>query len=792
MPDAQDTRLGMLAVRAGFISRAELEEVLLEQARRQRRGAAAKLGEIMLDLGYVTRRQLQKLLGRQVAVQARVTRVGPYHLLAKLGEGGMGAVYQARDLRTGDFVALKVLPRSKAKDPNFLSRFEAEARAAFELDHPNIVKGIGLGEAGGYHYIALEYLDGRDVYEILDDRGRIPEHEALSITIQIARALEHAHQKNLVHRDVKPGNILVTWDGVAKLTDFGLALDRERLGRGRITEGAEALGTPFYLSPEQARGDKEVDIGSDIYSLGATLYEMVTGRPPFEGATIAAVLVKHLNEQIPSPRDIDRTLSAGFCHVIEKMMAKRREDRYQTPKDLLRDLLLIYQAKDPISVPVDTGLSTVRPSTRPPRVRSSRTERPGRRSPRVDVSALIAEPEQAGRPGRRREAAGGAGAPADAGARKGPLRVPDRKKARLALIGAGGVILALALGFVLGRRSGRETKVAVSVGRPPALGGQALLTDFETGATQGWSGTVFQGGTGEGLFSLQVPVARPPETGLLARSSRLDFIAGKRIEMAFLYYYDGPGPLAVELFDRDAGVAFQYRFTPEAGRWTAAHFRGEDLADMRGYPGRPGAGHVAGRITVRAPEGSSADALAIDSFWLHSDWKAGPALPDPASDSVRVPVLGVWVDVGRSDSAGSQMELAASQADPRRRAACYQAVPVFFPLEEAASLKALLRLGRTYLELLKAPAEAAGVLAEALKAAGSRAVSIEGRSSRRASRADIAEILFWLARAEEAAGKRPSALARYKHLLAPEFEGTKEQEEARRAIKEPRTGTPAK
>ena len=292
------------------------------------------------------------------AVQ-NVTRIGHYELIRKLGEGGMGAVYQAKDSRTNEQVALKVLPRSRARDNTFLQRFEAEANAAFVVDHPNIIRGLDVGNADGYHFLVMEYIDGEDVYSLLGQKGRFPEREALRILEQIASALDHIHGERLVHRDIKPENILVTASGTAKLADLGLAVDKEAQGRRRITKAGIAMGTPFYLSPEQIQGKSEIDIRSDIYSLGATVYEMVTGRPPFDGETSAVVMMKHLNEQVPSPHDIDRQISISFCHLLEKMMAKDPAERYQSPAELLADLRLIAAGKYPISERPVPGRSSV-------------------------------------------------------------------------------------------------------------------------------------------------------------------------------------------------------------------------------------------------------------------------------------------------------------------------------------------------------------------------------------------------------------------------------------------------
>jgi tetratricopeptide (TPR) repeat protein len=326
----------------------------------------------------------------------------------------MGAVYKATDTRSGALVALKILPRSKAQDAEFISRFEAEARSAFELDHPNIARALDIGEDGGYHYFAMEYVDGVDVYTLLEERGRIEEPDAVSIAIQMAQALDHAHGEQLVHRDIKPENILVDKDGFAKLTDFGLAADNVLHDYRRITSDGTAIGTPMYISPEQARGEKDIDIRSDIYSLGATLYEMVTGKPPFDGETPSDVLLKHMSEEIVSPRDIDRTLSDGLCHIIEKMMAKSRHDRYQTPKELLKDLMQVYSGQDPVSEKIAAGKSSVKRAVRPAQPRKGHARAQRRQLP-TPISA------------------GAAVASADAGAGGEPAAARPRSLLRAAL-----------------------------------------------------------------------------------------------------------------------------------------------------------------------------------------------------------------------------------------------------------------------------------------------------------------------------------------------------------------------
>ncbi|HYG76805.1 MAG TPA: serine/threonine-protein kinase [Planctomycetota bacterium] len=359
MPNLDDIRLGQLSVAQGLCLPMEVEECLTQQHRSEQNGGTERLGELLIARGYLTRTQLTRLLNLQRETEQKVSRIGPYELIRKLGEGGMGAVYQAKDTRSDEIVALKVLPRSRAKDKIFLQRFEQEARAAFELDHPNIVHGLDVGQADGYHFLVMEFVQGKDVYALLEQKGRLSEKEVLTILEQIAQALDHIHGERLVHRDIKPENIIVTERGTAKLADMGLAVDSEIQGRRRITQAGIAMGTPFYLSPEQIEGKSEADIRSDIYALGTTIYEALTGRPPFEGETPAVVMMKHLNEQVPSPHEIDHTISQNFCHLLERMMAKSASERYQTPAELLSDIQRVKAGQAPLGERPANGRSSV-------------------------------------------------------------------------------------------------------------------------------------------------------------------------------------------------------------------------------------------------------------------------------------------------------------------------------------------------------------------------------------------------------------------------------------------------
>jgi serine/threonine-protein kinase len=345
MPAVDSPQIGKLAVERGLISFDHLAEAIREHERRLASGAQVSLGDLLVEMELLTRRQLESLQSAGPGAQTRKQPIQGYELQKRLGEGGMGATYLARQLSMDRLVALKVLRRNLARNSDFLSRFSREARLAGRLDHPNIVQALDVGESGGFHYLVMEYVEGRSVYELMPKQGAMAEGQALRLCLQVARALEYAHRHGVVHRDVKPDNILVTGQGVAKLCDFGLARDTH--AETRLTQTGMMMGTPHYASPEQARGQKDVDIRSDIYSLGATLYHMVTGQPPFSGSSAAVVMTKHLTEQMPWPADVNPTVSDNCCRLIARMMAKDPADRYATPAELISDLQLVVGGMRP-------------------------------------------------------------------------------------------------------------------------------------------------------------------------------------------------------------------------------------------------------------------------------------------------------------------------------------------------------------------------------------------------------------------------------------------------------------
>ena len=272
-----------------------------------------------------------------------------YQIIEKLGKGSMGVVFKARQTSVDRIVAVKILLDALAQNKEFIKRFEREAKIAAKLSHNNIVNAIDAGEVNGYHYFVMEYVEGATIKDELDQNKVFEEKEALKIVLAVAEALKHAHQRGLIHRDIKPENIILTKDGGVKLADLGLArLTADE--KWAMSEAGMAIGTPYYISPEQVRGQVDVDIRADIYSLGATFYHMVTGRVPYNGETPSEVMRKHVdkNVQLVPPDHINTKLSSGLGMVVETMMAKNRENRYRNPDDLILDLKCLLQGDSPM------------------------------------------------------------------------------------------------------------------------------------------------------------------------------------------------------------------------------------------------------------------------------------------------------------------------------------------------------------------------------------------------------------------------------------------------------------
>ncbi len=260
-----------------------------------------------------------------------------YRLEKLMGEGSMGAVFKAEQLSLHRPVAIKVLSPRLAHNERFLKRFLREARAVAKLNHANVVSGIDVGQAGEFHYFVMEFVEGPTLLDMLQDTLPVDPMTSAKLILQVARALEHADRHGLIHRDVKPANVIITLKGgVAKLCDLGLAKHVDEDG-GDTSEG-RAMGTPLYISPEQARGQADIDIRSDLYSLGATFYHALTGRPPFAGPTHAVIMAKHLTEPLVPVRDRRADVPPGCAAVCECLLSKDRDDRYGSPTELIVEL----------------------------------------------------------------------------------------------------------------------------------------------------------------------------------------------------------------------------------------------------------------------------------------------------------------------------------------------------------------------------------------------------------------------------------------------------------------------
>jgi tRNA A-37 threonylcarbamoyl transferase component Bud32 len=340
-----DTLVGRLVVDQGLATPDEVQACLEQVKALREEKNQRSLVQVLVDHEYVTRRQIARL--KQIIEAERSGQQIPgYKVLGKLGAGAMATVFKAKQLSLDRTVAIKVLPKKFTQNTQFIERFYAEGRAAAQLNHPNIVQAYDVAKTGDWHYFVMEFVDGRTVYDDIVKHKRFVEADALDIIIQTTQALQHAHDRGLIHRDVKPKNIMINKDGVVKLADMGLARaisDKEMAE----AEAGKAFGTPYYISPEQIRGEIQIGPPADIYSLGATLYHMVTGNVPFDGKNPSAVMHKHLRAELVPPDQVNPRLSAGISEVIETMMAKDPRKRYQTCRDLLVDLRAVRKGDVP-------------------------------------------------------------------------------------------------------------------------------------------------------------------------------------------------------------------------------------------------------------------------------------------------------------------------------------------------------------------------------------------------------------------------------------------------------------
>jgi len=269
-------------------------------------------------------------------VNTLISNLGRYEVLGELGQGAMGVVYKAKDPLIDRVVAIKTINLGLATDEKeeYEGRFYQEAKAAGRLNHPNIVTIYDVGKSGDVAYIAMELLEGRELRDIMNEGALLPVDQVLNIVAQVAQGLAYAHEHEIVHRDVKPSNIMVIRDGHVKITDFGIA----RMASSSVrTQTGMVLGSPKYMSPEQVMG-KSIDQRSDIFSLGVMLYEMLTGQAPFDGENVNAIMYQTLNAVPPPPNMMNPAIPEMVNFIVAKALAKKVEDRYQNAKDFAADL----------------------------------------------------------------------------------------------------------------------------------------------------------------------------------------------------------------------------------------------------------------------------------------------------------------------------------------------------------------------------------------------------------------------------------------------------------------------
>ncbi len=321
---------------------------------------------------------------------AHPQRLGAYLVEALLGEGGMGRVYRALDEALNRPVAVKTLLPTLAADPEFVARFKREAQSAAALNHPNITQIYTIGQEGSIPFFAMELIRGPSLDALVKENGPLDPQLAASYILQAAEGLRQAAGKNLIHRDIKPSNLMLTEDGVVKITDFGLA--KVACSDTQLTATGEVLGSPGYISPEQAQGGT-LDMRSDIYSLGATFYHLVVGKTPFAATTAVAMIIKHLSEPLRPPCTVNPAIPFKLSAAIQKMMAKRPQDRFQDYDTLIDELRKSVSSTQPLGAA--RGVSSP-PGVhrRPGRDSGSTQTRPLSR--RIPVTSAVEEPARSG------------------------------------------------------------------------------------------------------------------------------------------------------------------------------------------------------------------------------------------------------------------------------------------------------------------------------------------------------------------------------------------------------------
>lgn len=353
--DEELGKFGKIVLSKGYASLSKVKAVIQHQRQLMLKGKKVRLGDLMVKLGVITSTQQEEILKLQNSVKSPIPG---YEIMEKLGQGGMGAVYRGRQINMDRIVAIKTLNAQLSSQKSYVEKFLNEAKSVARLNHNNIIKGIDIGQHKGRYYFIMEFVDGPTLQEKLNKEGLFAEKDALQITLQIADAIRYINQFGIVHRDIKPDNIILTLQNIPKLADLGLVLTKNQVESepivsalakpnneshsGNTSVNTSFVGTPHYISPEQAQ-QKDVDFRSDIYSLGATLFHLVTGRTPFVGDRSIIIMTKHITEDLSNPRELNPALSKGIADLIMKMMEKEPSARHQTPDELISDIKIVLE-----------------------------------------------------------------------------------------------------------------------------------------------------------------------------------------------------------------------------------------------------------------------------------------------------------------------------------------------------------------------------------------------------------------------------------------------------------------
>lgn len=338
-----DAQLLTTLLERGILTLAQCRSFMTQFRERFDQSPRPTLSGLLDELHLTPRADLLKAL--EDVKGLRHIEIPGYEMQSRLGVGGMGTVYRARHLSSQKQVAIKILSSKYARRSDLLERFRREARVAMTLDSPHIVKGYEVGEYQGQNYFVMEFILGKSTDRVLKKRGRFGEYRSLDIVRQVAEALDHAATKGIVHRDIKPSNIIITKEGVAKLADYGLVKMESTESLAALTLEGQVMGTPNYISPEQASGMRDVDIRSDIYSLGASLFHFLTGKAPFSGEDSVTIIRQHRDAPVPDPRDLVPTVSEHAALIVKKMLAKSSAERYQTPREVVDAIVLVLSGE---------------------------------------------------------------------------------------------------------------------------------------------------------------------------------------------------------------------------------------------------------------------------------------------------------------------------------------------------------------------------------------------------------------------------------------------------------------